>query len=385
MSETMCSKEQKVLLKMLGYDFGYLKRTYQAVVDSAKKVTNAPGGADPLCFWTANFQAKEGSQHVDYSSRLGQAWYTYRYYLAYVYEYALMYKDVLDNLERYQRRHFNVLSLGSGTGTDYRGLSYARFAAGWPSEWRLRVSYTGVDLEKWGKEFEVEPLRYDYFDNYTGTDMVDFLDKTADYHYDLDRADVVVFPKSLYELPSEVIARVAQAFASKGPWSFYLCIVPPTNQRKYKEQDNRDNWMDRKAKKSPMEEKLEELLSQLRGPYEIEGPIFKGVDHDREFSETRVDKDGNPRHISLLDGFQKFFLDGAPLPRGNAWASEWDSIHCLCTMGKKEYCPGLEDDEYTKSPDGLRCDFDQSPIKNTGYVGYEIYKCTRPCTEEILF
>ena len=338
-------------------------------------------GAKDLCDSRnlLDFTPKDGSQQPDYTDPLAQARYIYRFHLAYTYEYMWMFRDILEDIDKRRemcrevKPTLHVLSLGSGAGPDYRGLLYARRCVDWPAKRHLSVTWTGVDLVDWKKEYRVDRYRWDKVDYQMPVDMVDYLcgrkaedGEPAEDPADISDVDIVVFPKSIYELDIDtVIDPVAKAFREGGPDRFYLAIVPPTGRRKEEEtkaRDNKANWLH----KSEMQKTTGALLEKLERSYEVVKLEYEGVRHD-DPSKVILDEF---RKIAPEHGGEKYMLEkeGDLFPaNARDWDKEFTGLHRLCRSD--DGCAEID------SPDG--CKFCRHPIKNGGYLGYEVYLCTR--------
>ena len=141
----------------------------------------------------------EGGNRPDYKSALVQQYYMLRYFPAYLAEYYLMYKHMLQ--ERFLGESLKVISIGSGCGIDCWGLYFAICDSGGDPK---RVNYTGIDIVKW-KYQEILHIDNSYFINKDITEWTK-LDEN-DYN-------VIVFPKSIGEFSDKDFNIVCDIFVN---------------------------------------------------------------------------------------------------------------------------------------------------------------------------
>lgn len=88
----------------------------------------------------------------DYSSELVQSFYVLKYYPAYLAEYLDLYNRLKDLL---RRDHYEILSVGSGCGTDYDALRFSDIAD--------RANWEGIDVIEWQYKSECKISKSDFF------------------------------------------------------------------------------------------------------------------------------------------------------------------------------------------------------------------------------
>lgn len=143
---------------------------------------------------TNSFQFNSGT----YPLAVNQQRYLLKYFAAYFCEYYFAYTDLFGRVALPRARPLNVLSVGCGCGTDFYALQ--RLIADQDSD--LRVSYTGVDVVHWGYQPNTAGFQF------IQTSLADLPDPIV---HDID---VVVFPKSLTELPTSDLARFGNQLAT---------------------------------------------------------------------------------------------------------------------------------------------------------------------------
>lgn len=347
--------------RLLNEDTEFRNRVFDELVELAD---GEPYRGRELCEYLSDFTGEPG---VNYDGKLFQRWYVWRYYIAYIYEYAHMYLDVLKDLEDEAPSSLNILSVGCGMGVDYRGLRYARQELAWPVKARLGVDYMGVDLAPWDESLLVSGYKFDQFEIRTSTDIVEYLG-SAPAVTRLHSLDAVVFPKSLGDLPDEAIVCIARALVQNGPQTLYLCNVPPCGKHPSAGGDNRDSWTNR----PDVERKLALLFDELRSAYDVPdtpAPLFEGIQHDVDDWTQRGEEVGTqylPWAFKGSFGRGAYFGDFQEVFP----AQQAEAVHALCQHECSGSCPCWEDG--AAQPKLLR-----SPIVWTGRLSYEVYKFRR--------
>ena len=348
-------------VKLLNKDVEKRTQVFKELVELA---SNEPYRGQELCRYLSDFTGEPG---VNYDGKLFQRWYVWRYYIAYIYEYAHMYTDVLKDLEDASPSLLNVLSIGCGMGVDYRGLQYARNELVWPKAARLSVDYMGVDLAPWDKDLLACGLPFDRFRIATSTDIVEYLASKVALAR-LGALDVLVFPKSLGDLPDEAVRCVAHALASHGPQAFYLCNVPPCGKRLYAGGANSDSWTNRQD----IERKRALLFETLRESYDLAHeptPLFEGIQHDEE-DRAPGDEEFKAKTLPWAFGecFKASRFEGDF--KGVFPQYQVEKLRALCQHACGESCSCWEGVDVEPK-------LHRAPIMMAGRLSYEVYKLER--------
>jgi hypothetical protein len=136
------------------------------------------------------FTFKSG-QLPDYTQEINQQLYLLRYFPAYLTEYKYLYKEIVKDT---QLKSINVLSIGCGSFIDYYGLTFAIKSYNDPSS-EIFVKYTGIDVIDWK-----------YKNNFNNQNVTFVYDSIENLKFKKsDDTNVIIFPKSLSELPDEVL------------------------------------------------------------------------------------------------------------------------------------------------------------------------------------
>jgi len=149
----------------------------------------------------------------DYSNRLIQQLYLLRYLPAYLTEYYLIYRNVIDfNFIN----HYNVLSIGSGANLDFYGLYFALDDNGD----NIDLAYTGLDLIDWS-----------YKEN-LGVDDCVFLNQNINEWESLDegRYNAIIFPKSIGEFDNQAFEHLLDVFLNTTFHQDRLIIISSMRQ-----------------------------------------------------------------------------------------------------------------------------------------------------------
>jgi hypothetical protein len=140
----------------------------------------------------------EDGRTPDYENPLIQQNYMFRFFPAYLAEYFLMYRNMLN--QTFLPENLKVLSIGCGCGVDLWGLNFALLDLG--ADPAARINYTGIDLVPWA-----------YQDN-LGLPNARFLNQDITAWDRLDATDynVFVFPKCIGEFPAQVSDSICAMF-----------------------------------------------------------------------------------------------------------------------------------------------------------------------------
>ncbi|MGN0485250.1 MAG: hypothetical protein ACI4HI_17055 [Lachnospiraceae bacterium] len=130
----------------------------------------------------------------DYTNEQVQRYYLLRFTIAYVYEYKMMYEQMLQLLPNFNgtrktAEKIRVFSVGAGAKQDYWSLASAIEESAYASE--SSIEYTAVDLIKWSDQFQKREIdqRYSFYE-----DVLGYLDERFAFS-----EDVFFFPKSISE------------------------------------------------------------------------------------------------------------------------------------------------------------------------------------------
>lgn len=124
----------------------------------------------------------------NYTQPLVQPWYILRYGFAYIAEYYLIYKQLLDAFPFGKK--VDTISFGCGCGLDYWGMKYAFLSQDLGD---VSINYHGVDRVDWSYQ--------DMYNNIPGQHNVEFqLHDMIKRPFTIKNDTVLVFPKSLCEL-----------------------------------------------------------------------------------------------------------------------------------------------------------------------------------------
>ncbi|MBR3516060.1 MAG: hypothetical protein IKO10_07075 [Lachnospiraceae bacterium] len=161
--------------------------------------------------------AQEEDFHYD--DELFNAVYLLRYGYAYAFEYAFLYKMVIDDYDPLQNI-FGVTSLGCGSCIDAWALAYAKNQVN-PE---LSLRYVGMDMVRWGIQFSPNndnamERAYTFGNGYLGmrypgrddfpqgvSDILDFIENTKW----ICSYNTIIFPKILNELPDIYLNRLVE-------------------------------------------------------------------------------------------------------------------------------------------------------------------------------
>ncbi|MBW2100623.1 MAG: hypothetical protein JRG68_07715 [Deltaproteobacteria bacterium] len=119
----------------------------------------------------------------NYNNTAIQRLYLLRYAYAYISEYYYLYNLIFD---RNLNKKLNVLSIGAGCGLDYYGAYFANNGN------KVDLKYCGIDIVDWEDKQSIGEYNI-FIEDLAESDLSKFED-----------VNIILFPKSLFELPSEV-------------------------------------------------------------------------------------------------------------------------------------------------------------------------------------
>lgn len=305
-----------------------------------------------LCSFAPDFSAGPGgTQDVDYADPLTQALYARRFTYGYAYEYFLLYRDVLRRLAPKPR--LRVVSVGCGVGTDFWALHYARSKSRAWRETDVEIAYLGIDRITWEGRISSFRSRNEHA-TYLTTDAGAYL-AGSEGRAALSEADLVIFPKSVAELPEGVFGQVADALGAVSSPRFFLAVCPAHSGRRREGQENRAIWLRRELTEGRVDRLVEKLSERyVIGPDPMEGAASDAAPGTSFFGLRRQDA-----------CFSVF------CPGGEVLADVRSGLHRLCSHW--EGCPERHPSEYVEGGEG--CDADYAPLLSCGYVCYEVYDC----------
>ena len=294
------------------------------------------------CVIAPDFSPNEGGTQdkVKYDEPLSRLYYFLRYGYGYAYEYYLMWKDLLDDMEGQGlgSERLDVLSLGCGNGVDLWALRTLLEERGEPD--RLE-GYVGVDVADWSDLcFPLpEGADYRYRWNCSALDYLKSAEARRSYYDKFLCARVVVFPKSLGEMSEDEIESIGDVIGKQNMNSwYYLCVCPPHG---YKNMEGL--WDNDPA----MREKLSCLLGQVGNNIRIDDAI-RGEEH---YEDKRISK--------LTDEAWRGHLSG----------KDEDSLMDMLSKKLPLLCPKHEETTCAKA----RCPLEMSPILRGKFPCYRIY------------
>lgn len=127
----------------------------------------------------------EASSNESYKHEAYQAHYTLRYFLAYLFEYCFLFKQIEQNLKIDSFKGKKILSVGCGSCTDYYAL---RMIAN-----NDEFEYIGIDIIDWNYRPNANNIRF----YNTGIEEI-----SEDL---LSEIDIIIFPKSIGNMPNKII------------------------------------------------------------------------------------------------------------------------------------------------------------------------------------
>lgn len=149
-----------------------------------------------------------GKKAPDYRDPFLEMYYLLMYAYAYVAEYRLMYKRILNMF--LEKKELNVVSLGCGSLLDYAGLNDVNIS-------QKKIKYTGVDLVDW--RYKILTNKDTNVNLVTGKAL-------GRYFFEQDKlsADVYIFPKSISEISFDEIEYIKKQFEKKRIVPNKICL-----------------------------------------------------------------------------------------------------------------------------------------------------------------
>jgi hypothetical protein len=153
----------------------------------------------------------DGSNIPDYSNPLVRQLYLLRYFPAYLVEYYLIYKKLIEY--NHLELPFNILSIGCGCGIDYYGLFFAMKEAN--IDFSSNVRYMGLDRIKW-----------DYFYNMENDNCYLLHQDLANLkQFDKNNYNIIIFPKSIGEFSDQIFTNILTCFEITNFEQDRICLI----------------------------------------------------------------------------------------------------------------------------------------------------------------
>jgi len=153
---------------------------------------------------------------VDYSNEFIQKYYFLKYFFGYLGEYYFIYSKLLEEWEKVD--NFNILSLGSGSGTDYYGFLFSvakKRKLSFEDTIEL-FSYKGIDAINW----LYQPTEVNYnFETCTISNIKDIIPET----------NIIFFPKSLAEFSNSDCVHIKKVLNKTNFSSNNIAIINAVN------------------------------------------------------------------------------------------------------------------------------------------------------------
>lgn len=330
-----------------------IERCVRMAIERIDELSRAEGYRENcLCSYAPDFSAGSGgTQEVDYADPLTQALYVRRFTYGYAYEYYLLYRDVLSRLP--PKPTLKVVSVGCGVGTDFWALHYARSRNCVWRDAEVEVSYVGIDRIPWEGRISSFDSRHERA-TYLTTDAGAYL-SGDEGHAVLSDADLVIFPKSVAELPENVFNQVVDALGAARSPRLFLAVCPAHAERRREGQGNRAIWLRRELTES----RVGRLVERLSERYVVREDVMTGVESDAAPGTSFFGLRGED------SGFAVF------CPGSEVLADVRSGLHRLCS--RWEGCPLRTPSEYVEGGEGCKADY--APLLSCGYVCYEVYDC----------
>ena len=300
---------------------------------------------DEKCVIAPDFSPNEkGNQDkVKYDKSLSRLYYFLRYGYGYAYEYYLMWRDLLDDMERqnHGKEKLDVLSLGCGNGVDLWALRSLLEERG---ESDRLTGYVGVDVADWSDLCfplpEGEGYRYRW-----GCSAADYLESEEARKHACPCARVIVLPKSLGEMKEDEIKSVGESIFQHNEYCWhYLCVCPPHGYK-----DREGIWDNDLAMRESVSLLLEHVGLRVGVDDAIRGEKRRA---DRRISQ--LTDEGWWGHLSMDDEDRLKQMLGEELPP-------------CCRQHGATTCTWKEREKK------VRCPIEKSPILRGWFPCYRVY------------
>lgn len=178
------------LLMQQSFNQSYIK---QYLIDVHNYVHDEMNRSEDLCR-LLELDYENNNQCVDYNDYLTQGVYLLRYAYAYIFEYKLMYRNLLDV---YEKNTIHILSIGCGACIDFDALYLVL-------NQNMIWSYTGIDRINWSTNFKHPLFSAHSLASCIETSLEDYCDKNSCS----TPIDVLVFPKSISEISAKELYNI---------------------------------------------------------------------------------------------------------------------------------------------------------------------------------
>jgi len=132
-------------------------------------------------------------ENKQYSQSYIEQYYLLKYAPLYLEEYYEIYYEFL---QHYKKDNIKVLSVGVGAGLDFWGFADAIVHL----NKTINIDYMGIDLVDW--KYRLKDIRF----LQTSLENLTFYDFT---NFTYGKANVIIFPKSIIEIPNDAITKFA--------------------------------------------------------------------------------------------------------------------------------------------------------------------------------
>lgn len=143
-----------------------------------------------------------GGGSPDYADPLVRKYYMLKYFPAYLAEYYLMYSKLIRN-KFLPEDDIDILSIGCGCGVDYWGFHFSAKKR-LKDNFRSTSSYTGYDIIPWEYREDIDNVNVKFFNSDIGD--------VKNLHSGKFAYNLIVFPKSISDLPEEAFKKLLKAF-----------------------------------------------------------------------------------------------------------------------------------------------------------------------------
>ena len=306
---------------------------------------------DEKCVIAPDFSSnEEGNQDkVKYDKSLSRLYYFLRYGYGYAYEYYLMWRDLLDDMDRQNlgKEKLDVLSLGCGNGIDLWALRSLLAERG---ESDRLTGYVGVDIADWSDLCfplpEGEGYRYRW-----GCGAADYLRSEEAREHTHPCARVIVLPKSLGEMNEDEIEGIGESIFQYNEYCWhYLCVCPPHGYK-----DREGIWDNDPA----MRESVSLLLKHVGLNVGVDDAL-RGEKHRADRRISQLTDEGWWGHLSSDDEDCLKRMLGEELPP-------------CCQHHGTTTCAWKEREKKS------RCPIEKSPILRGWFPCYRIYYLDGRC------